>query len=545
MPQEIDFGPASGPYRQFLLDIAQEHSVEVLLRLIVDRLAILPDVALARIWLKGPGDICPVCPMLAVCPDHTSCLHLVASAGRPLEVGQDWSGVEGRFRRFPFNVEKIGVIAARAEAIEVPDLQRDGTWLIDPEWARTERIQGFAGQPLLYRGQLLGVLGVFLRTRLVCKLVTLFRMSADHAATAIANARAFEEIGRQRSQLEMENVYLRDEVKAAYSFGEIIGTSAALARVLEQVDMVAPTDAGVLILGESGTGKELIARAIHEQSRRRSGPMIKVNCASVPRELFESEFFGHARGAFTSAVRDRVGRFELATGGTLFLDEVGEIPLDLQGKLLRAIQERTFERVGEEQPRTVDVRIIASTNRELKEEAEAGRFRLDLYHRLSVFPIEVPPLRERLEDVPLLAVNFMRQSCERLGIPERPLDSHHISELQSYSWLGNIRELQNVIERAAITSRSGSLEFAFPIPATSRSRASPGAVPRPGMSNAVADRELLSYSKLKELERENLLAALRRTNWKISGSGGAAELLGVNAATLRSRIKAMGIRRPS
>lgn len=545
MTRRVDSGPATGPYRQLLLDMAQEHSVEVLLRLIVDRLAMLPDVALARIWLEGPGDICPVCPMLAVCPDHTACLHLVTSAGRPLEGEEDWSGVEGRFRRFPINVEKIGVIAARAEAIEVPDLQRDEIWLKDPEWSRRERIQGFAGQPLLYRGLLLGVLAVFLRTRLVGEYRNLLRVCADHAATAIANARAFEEIDRQRSQLEMENVYLRDEVKAAYSFGEIIGTSAALRRVLEQVDMVGPTDAGVLILGESGTGKELIARAIHKRSRRRSGPMIKVNCASVPRELFESEFFGHVRGAFTGAVRDRLGRFELANGGTLFLDEVGEIPLDMQGKLLRVIQERTFERVGEEQPRTADVRIIASTNRELKAEAEAGRFRLDLYHRLSVFPIEVPPLRERLEDVPLLAANFMRQSCERLGIPERPLSRHHISELQSYPWPGNIRELQNVIERAVITSRSGPLRFVSPISTASRSRANPGVLPRSGMSDAAADRELLSYTELRELERENLLGALRRTSWKISGSGGAAELLGVKATTLTSRIKAMGIRRPS
>jgi transcriptional regulator with GAF, ATPase, and Fis domain len=343
----------------------------------------------------------------------------------------------------------------------------------------------------------------------------------------------------------MENGYLRDEVKAAYSFGEIVGTSAALRRVLEQADLVGPTDAGVLILGESGTGKELIARAIHERSLRRNGPLIKVNCASVPRELFESEFFGHVRGAFTGAVRDRRGRFELADGGTLFLDEVGEIPLELQGKLLRVIQERTFERVGDEQPRTADVRIIAATNRALLEEAEAGRFRLDLYHRLSVFPIEVPPLRERPEDVPLLAAHFMRQSCERLGIPERPLGRHHIAELQSYSWPGNIRELQNVIERAAITSRSGSLRFDSPIPAASRSRANRGVPPRPGMSDAPADREVLSYTELEELERENLLEALRRTNWKISGPGGAAELLGLKPTTVTSRIKAMGIRRPS
>ena len=355
--------------------------------------------------------------------------------------------------------------------------------------------------------------------------------------------RAFEEIERLRARIEQENVYLRDEVKAAYSFGDIVGTSPALRAVLEQVDLVGPTEASVLILGESGTGKELIARAIHERSRHRDGPLIKVNCASVPRELFESEFFGHVRGSFTGAVRDRVGRFELAGGGTLLLDEVGEIPLDMQSKLLRVIQERTFERVGDERPRTADVRIISATNRDLKSEAEAGRFRQDLYYRLSVFPILVPPLRERLEDVPRLAAHFMRQSCRRLGIPERPLSQHHFSELRNYPWPGNIRELQNVIERAAITSRDGSLRFELPTPMVPRVPAKLGTPTPPAPSDSSAATGLLTYGELEELERENLMEALRRTNWKVSGTGGAAELLEVKATTLASRIKAMGIRR--
>ena len=261
---------------------------------------------------------------------------------------------------------------------------------------------------------------MFLRARLDGELLVWLRMIADHAAAAIANARAFEEIERLRPgsswRTSTSGTRSRPPPRSARSSAR----SPALRAVLEQVELVGPTEANVLILGESGTGKELVARAIHERSRRRDGPMIKVNCASVPRDLFESEFFGHVRGAFTGAVRDRVGRFELAGGGTLFLDEVGEIPLDMQGKLLRVIQERTFERVGEERTRTADVRIIAATNRDLKAEAEAGRFRQDLYYRLSVFPIVVPRSASRPEDVPLLAAHFMRQSCRRLGIPERP-----------------------------------------------------------------------------------------------------------------------------
>jgi transcriptional regulator with GAF, ATPase, and Fis domain len=536
MVERVDLVAGLGPYRRLLLDMAQERSVDALLRLIVDRLSELPDTALARIWLLEPA--------AAAGPARAGDLHLAASAGRPRRKGEDWSGLGGRFRRFPVGAYKVGQIAARAEAIEVADVQEDATWLADPAWALREEIRGFAGQPLLHRGQVLGVLGVFLRARLDGELLIWLRMIADHAAAAIANARAFEEIERLRARLEQENVYLRDEVRAAYSFGDIVGTSPALRAVLEQVELVGPTDANVLILGESGTGKELVARAIHERSGRRDGPMIKVNCASVPRELFESEFFGHVRGSFTGAVRDRAGRFELAQGGTLFLDEVGEIPLDMQGKLLRVIQERTFERVGEERPRTADVRLIAATNRNLKAEVEAARFRADLYYRLSVFPIELPPLRARLEDLPLLATHFLRQTCRRLGITAPPLDRHHLAELQAYSWPGNIRELQNVIERAAIISRTGPLRFELPPSAPSRPAGAPGAPPGPHLSGAAPGPDLLSYPELEELERQNLLEALRRTRWKVSGPGGAAELLGVRPTTLASRIKAMAIQRP-
>ena len=377
------------------------------------------------------------------------------------------------------------------------------------------------------------MLGLFLRDRLDDERSTWLRMIADHAAAAIANARAFEEIERLQARLEQENVYLRDEVRAARAFGEVVGDGPAIRGVMEQVTLVAPTEAGVLILGESGVGKELIARAIHDRSRRRDGPMIQVNCASIPRDLFESELFGHARGAFTGALRDRVGRFELAGGGTLFLDEIGEVPPEMQAKLLRVLQERTFERVGEGRARTADVRILAATNRDLKAEAEAGRFRADLYYRLAVFPIEVPPLRRRLEDVPALAAYFLRESSRRLGLPERRLTREHLAQLQAYDWPGNIRELQNVVERAVIAARSGPLRFDLP-----------AAAPPPSPAGEAQARPILSYADLQELEAENLREALRRTRWKVSGPGGAAELLGVPPSTLASRIKALGLKRP-
>src|SRR5213596_1076041 len=263
-------------------------------------------------------------------------------------------------------------------------------------------------------------------------------------------------IAKQKN-LEFENEFLQDEFRA--SFGNIIGHGPALQKVLAQIATVAPTEANVIILGGSGTGKELVARAIHDLSARKDRPLVRVNCASIPKELFESEFFGHVRGAFTGAIKDRVGRFELADNGTLFLDEIGEIPLDLQSKLLRVLQEGQFERVGEDRTRTVDVRIIAATNRDLEAEVKAGRFRQDLYYRLSVFPIELPPLRERVEDILVLAQHFVAQSARKLGATVPRLTHANVKELQSYDWPGNVRELQNVIERAVIRSRNGRLDL--------------------------------------------------------------------------------------
>ena len=336
-----------------------------------------------------------------------------------------------------------------------------------------------------------------------------------------------------------EQLYPEDELRSQIGFSGIVGKSAALRQVLRQVEVVAPSDATVLILGETGTGKELIARAVHERSRRRDKPLVRVNCASIPKELFESEFFGHAKGAFTGAIKDRAGRFEVAAGGTVFLDEVSEIPLELQSKPLRVLQEKCYERVGEERTRRVDVRILAATNRDLKKEVAAGRFREDLYYRLDVFPLQVAPLRERKEDIPLLATHFVELLVKELGCPKPRLTRAGIETLQGYDWPGNIRELRNVIERAVIIAGGGVLEFDLPVTESLVDLTSFG--PQDGYE---PEAEYLTESEMKRRERENLLAILRKTGWKIKGIDGAAELLGVKASTLIARVKKMGFKRP-
>jgi len=338
---------------------------------------------------------------------------------------------------------------------------------------------------------------------------------------------------KERKTLEFENEYLQEELRGNYR--AILGNSPALKKVLAQVEMVAPTNAGVLILGESGTGKELVARAIHDRSPRKNAPLVRVNCASVPRELFESEFFGHVRGAFTGAVKDRIGRFELAHSGTLFLDEIGEVPPELQSKLLRVLQEGQFEKLGEDRTRTVDVRIISATNRDLEAEVKAARFRHDLFYRLSVFPIELPPLRHRLEDIQALAQNFLLQSARKLGLNPPRLTREHVQELQSYDWPGNVRELQNVIERAAIRSRDGHLEFGLARGGSTR--------PASRKTETKSQSVPASLGEIKAYERNLILDALAQARGKIYGPNGAAALLGLKPTTLSSRVHRMGLKK--
>jgi transcriptional regulator with GAF, ATPase, and Fis domain len=524
--------------KRLLLDMAREHVLPDLLRLVVDRLAESPRVALARVWLVQKSQDCTGCPMIAECPDRSLCLHLAASAGRSTaDPRVEWTRTDGAFRRFPLGVRKVGRIAATGEPIEAPDLWPEPpAWAAGPEWMRAEGIAGFGGQPLLHRGKVLGVLAVFARGAIGPECMDWLRTIADHAAAAIATARAFAEIDDLRERLEAENEYLREEVTRTGAFGELVGQGPALGAVARQIDLVAPTDSAVLILGESGTGKELVAREVHRRSKRAGKPLVKVNCAAVPRELYESEFFGHARGAFTGALRDRAGRFELADGGTLFLDEVGEIPLELQAKLLRVLQEGELERVGEERTRKVDVRVIAATNRDLRAEAEAGRFRQDLYYRLSVFPVELPPLRKRSEDIPLLAEHFLSLSARKLGRPVPRLTLAAVHRLQHYPWPGNVRELQHVIERSVITAERGRLAIDLPTGKVE----SPTPSPQPG---PVAADRVLTDAEVRKLEADNIRAALRQANGKVSGPGGAAERLGLRPTTLASRIKALGIGR--
>jgi PAS domain S-box-containing protein len=348
---------------------------------------------------------------------------------------------------------------------------------------------------------------------------------------------ALAENARLRQELERERDYLREEVNVAMNFGRIIGKSRALRNMLAQIEAVARTPANVLVLGESGVGKELVARAIHSQSERADGPLVKVNCASIPKELFESEFFGHVKGAFTGAHKDRVGRFQLADGGTIFLDEVGEIPLELQGKLLRVLQESEFERVGDDITRSVDVRVIAATNRDLERLVVDGAFREDLFYRLSVFPIEVPPLRERRADLLQLAQHFLEQTCNEFGREPLRLTKAQAEAIETYSWPGNVRELKNVIERAVILSEGNTLRLDLSLPG--------GEADRSRRNEAAADAgSVLTEKQMRELQKQNLLAALRQTDWRVSGRDGAAELLGVKPTTLADRIKSFGIRRP-
>ena len=370
--------------------------------------------------------------------------------------------------------------------------------------------------------------------------VVVFRDITERKEIERQREAAFQEIKQLKEQLEQERDYLRDEIKTGSDFGEIIGNSAALKRTMAQIDAVAATPANVLILGESGVGKEMVARAIHDKSARANNALVKVNCASIPKELFESEFFGHVKGAFTGAHRDRVGRLQLADGGTVFLDEVGEIPSDLQGKLLRALQEREFERVGDERTVKVDVRVVAATNRDLEAEVKAGRFREDLYYRLGVFPIVVPPLRDRREDIGPLAEHFLTRTCVNLGREPMRLSKQQAQQLLRHSWPGNIRELRNVIERAVIlsTGSRARLDLAMPDDVDIQADVTTDLTPSDGT-------DFVTDAEMREREKANLAAALRYANWRVWGPDGAAGLLGIKPSTLTYRMKVLGVTKPA
>jgi len=367
----------------------------------------------------------------------------------------------------------------------------------------------------------------------------ILREVANQVALAVANMVAYEEIAELKSRLETENVYLQEEIRTDHNFEEITGNSPALLAVLRKVEQVAPTDSTVLIYGETGTGKELIARAIHDRSTRKKRPLLKVNCSAISAGLVESELFGHVKGAFTGALERHIGRFELADGGTIFLDEIGELPLATQVKLLRVLQEREFEPVGSSRSVRVDVRVIAATNRNLQDSIRSGDFRSDLFYRLNVFPIEVPPLRERGTDVAQLAMFFLARFSKKLGKNIQGMPQATLNRLVSYSWPGNVRELQNVIERAVILSRTSVLELDPELihaltPAASDE--SPQPSPSAGESPA-------SSATLEEIERAHIVSVLNQTAGVVEGPRGAAKILGLHPNTLRHRIQKLGLKR--
>jgi formate hydrogenlyase transcriptional activator len=431
----------------------------------------------------------------------------------------------------------------RQQAVVRGDLEKEQQSAGDQRLV-AEGIQSYCVLPLVAMGNSIGTFTVWSETknRYSEADAELLQEVANQVALAVANMKSYEEIASLKARLEKENVYLQEEIRTEHNFEEIVGNSTALLDLLRRVDQVAPTDSSVLIYGETGTGKELIARAIHNRSMRKSRPLVKVNCSAISAGLVESELFGHVKGAFTGAFERRIGRFELADGGTIFLDEVGELPLETQVKLLRVLQEREFEPVGSNRSVRVDVRIIAATNRSLRQSISAGTFRSDLYYRLNVFPLEVPPLRERGADIPQLAMFFLSRYSRNLGKRMEGVSAAATERFSSYSWPGNVRELQNVIERAVILSPGPLLEVDTDLMSVSTSetlrdttRKEEEVVQSTGHAPAL--------KTLDEVERDHISAVLLQTRGVIEGAKGAAKTLGMHPNTLRHRMEKLGIKR--
>jgi formate hydrogenlyase transcriptional activator len=510
--------------------IAATQELPVVLDSIVTTLVERAGAAIARVFLLLDDAECEICRAHgghagAMRPDGGRHLHVCASAGLITEVA-------GPDHVFPAHLPSVpGKVLREGRPYLTNDLLTDVGEEITPEQRvglTRMGIRAAGAIPLVFRGEQLGVIGMLSREPFDPRAWELQSIFADQAAMAIKSAQLFGELARYEARLELENAYLAEEMRTERGFEQLVGNGPALRTVIRHVKQVAGVDTTVLLTGETGTGKEVVARAIHALSPRSDRPLIKLNCGAIPQGIVESELFGHERGAFTGALQRRLGRFELADKGTLFLDEVGELPLDVQIKLLRVLQEGELERVGGGRPVRVDVRLIAATNRDLEAEVAAGRFRSDLYYRLAVFPILMPPLRERPEDVPALVRHFLRLFQRKLGTPVRMLAPEALARLQAYAWPGNIRELQNVIERACVLATGAVLDVADVLPG---SAGAPEGEP--------ADDEPLAT--LEESERLHVRRALAATNGRIHGPDGAAALLGINGSTLRSRMQKLGI----
>jgi formate hydrogenlyase transcriptional activator len=440
------------------------------------------------------------------------------------------------------NETSVGWVYDHQLARVCGDLQASAQFANERRLA-SEGMHSICVLPIAIQGKCIGTLSFVSRERdRYSELDTLFLQEvANQVVLAIRNMQSYDEIASLKGRLEKENVYLREELRVEHNFEEIVGNSSALLKVLRDVERVAPTDSTVLIFGETGTGKELVARAIHGRSTRSSRALVNVNCSAISAGLVESELFGHVKGAFTGALDRRIGRFELANGGTIFLDEIGELNLETQVKLLRVLQEREFEPVGSSRTMSVDVRVIAATNRNLREAVEAGRFRADLFYRLNVFPIEIPALRERRSDIPKLVAFSLSRVSKRLGKKIEGVSRQSMEHLLNYPWPGNIRELQNVIERAAIVSSEPILRLDRDLVPVTGAKASDNHTPGPE-SHPIAPASAAELPTLNEVERNHILAALHKSAGKIEGANGAAKILDLHPNTLRHRIQKLGIR---
>ena len=421
-----------------------------------------------------------------------------------------------------------GLVWQTQQPVVVPNVADETRWPQVMRCMREDSSQSFCFVPLTTAACRLGAMGfVSLEKEAYSEAdLEFLQQVANPVAVAVENALAFQEIAQLKDKLAKEKLYLEEELRLEHGFEDIIGDSDPLRQVLKQVEVVAPTDSTVLIQGETGTGKELIARAIHRLSGRSERTFVKLNCAAIPTGLLESELFGHERGAFTGAIMQKAGRFELADKGTIFLDEVGEIPLELQSKLLRVIQEQEFERLGSTKTLRVNVRLIAATNRDLRALVEAKQFRSDLYYRLNVFPVTVPPLRDRREDIPTLVRYFTQHYAQRMKKNIQTVPAKTLEVLSRYAWPGNIRELENLVERSVILTQGPDLQVPISeLQTTGDSAASP-------------------MTGLEEAERDHILRALQEAKWVVGGAAGAAARLGVKRTTLQSKMQKFGITRP-
>jgi formate hydrogenlyase transcriptional activator len=433
--------------------------------------------------------------------------------------------------RFSVEEDPGGMVLQTQHPLIMSNVAEETRWPQFRERAKPFGVNSVCLVPLTTAHRRLGVLAFGSKQAAAYDMADLdfLQQIANQVAVAVENALAFDEIEALKDKLHQEKVYLEEEIRTEHRFSEIVGESAALRRVLKDVEIVAPTDSTVLVRGETGTGKELIARAIHQLSPRHERTFVKINCAAIPTGLLESELFGHEKGAFTGAINQKIGRFELAHQGTLFLDEVGDIPSELQPKLLRVLQEQEFERLGSTRTIRVDVRLVAATNHDLGQMVTDGKFRNDLYYRLNVFPVVLPPLRERREDIPRLVQHFTHKFARRMGRLIESIPTEAMEALVEYPWPGNVRELENFIERAVILSSADSLQ-----------------VPMGELKTTVppSNGSPLAASTLADSEREHILDALRETNWVVSGANGAAARLGVKRSNLQWKMKKLGIFRP-